>query len=138
MYRKVQTLYHITLDCMVLRCTVLCCTELCCTVLCCTVLYCAALYCAALYCAALYCAALYCAAWYCAALYYTYYILRYFLLVPEVPLVVLEGGEVAVHHLSMVPHTHSKPPDVTGKVNIWCTVPFCLYIVCMCTLQFAL
>ena len=32
-------------------------------------------------------------------------VFRDFLLVSEYSLVVLEGGEVAVHHLSVVPHT---------------------------------
>jgi hypothetical protein len=37
------------------------------------------------------------------------------LLVTEESLVVLEGGEVAIHHLRMVPHPDSKPPAECGK-----------------------
>jgi hypothetical protein len=37
------------------------------------------------------------------------------LLVAEESLVVLEGGEVAIHHLRMVPHPDSKPPAECGK-----------------------
>ena len=36
-------------------------------------------------------------------------ILGNLLLVAEESLVVLEGGEVAVHHLRVVAHAHSKP-----------------------------
>jgi hypothetical protein len=37
------------------------------------------------------------------------------LLVAEESLVVLEGGEVAIHHLRMVSHPDSKPPEECGK-----------------------
>ena len=41
----------------------------------------------------------------------TYDVLSHLLLVAEEALVVLEGGEVAVNHLRVVPHPHCKPPD---------------------------
>jgi hypothetical protein len=42
-------------------------------------------------------------------------VLSNLLLVAEESLVVLEGGEVAIHHLRMVPHPDSKPPAECGK-----------------------
>ena len=40
----------------------------------------------------------------------TYDVLSYLLLVPEEPLLVHGRGQVAVNHLGVVPHSHSKPP----------------------------